>query len=178
MRHPIRYLLAIAVLAAATPARADDLITTKMFKTTQDGTSEQLGTVTMKVDPDNGTSFHVIMHGLPPGQHGFHMHENPFCGPTLMFGVRIPAGAAGMNFDPDSTGRHEGPEGNGQLGDLPFITVKANGTVDETVVAPRIKDQDTLHGHALVVDSGGDNYKDRPSRDGGGGARIACGVID
>ena len=46
----------------------------------------------------------------------------------------------------------------------------------KTVVAPRLKVSD-LAGHALVIHAGGDNYSDQPAPLGGGGARIACGVI-
>jgi len=35
-----------------------------------------------------------------------------------------------------------------------------------------------LHGHALMVHAGGDNHDDHPAPLGGGGARIACGVIN
>jgi Cu-Zn family superoxide dismutase len=44
-------------------------------------------------------------------------------------------------------------------------------------VAPRITNVSTLRGHAVVIHAGGDNYSDVPPL-GGGGARIACGVIN
>ena len=34
-----------------------------------------------------------------------------------------------------------------------------------------------LPGRALVIHAGGDNYSDYPEPAGGGGERIACGVI-
>ena len=43
-------------------------------------------------------------------------------------------------------------------------------------LAPRFKLSE-LKGHALVIHAGGDNYSDTPEKLGGGGARIACGVI-
>jgi Cu-Zn family superoxide dismutase len=36
---------------------------------------------------------------------------------------------------------------------------------------------DDLRGHALMIHEGGDNYSDQPKPLGGGGARIACGVV-
>src|SRR4051794_4149693 len=84
--------------------------------------------------------------------------------------------AAGGHLDPKSSGRHEGPAGNGHLGDLPALTVNNDGTADTPVVAQRIKLSD-LPGHALMIHAGGDNYSDSPEKLGGGGERIACGVI-
>jgi Cu-Zn family superoxide dismutase len=88
-----------------------------------------------------------------------------------------PAGAAGGHLDPAMTGKHEGPEGLGHLGDLPLVTVAADGSVSGTAVAPRIKDVSALKGRALMIHAGGDNYSDAPAPLGGGGARLACGVV-
>jgi Cu-Zn family superoxide dismutase len=55
--------------------------------------------------------------------------------------------------------------------------VAADGTDSETLVAPRITDVNVLKGHSLMIHAGGDNYSDQPKPLGGGGARIACGVI-
>ncbi|HAQ86214.1 MAG TPA: superoxide dismutase [Cu-Zn] SodC1, partial [Pseudomonas sp.] len=44
--------------------------------------------------------------------------------------------------------------------------------------APRLKSLGDLKGHALMVHEGGDNYSDEPKPLGGGGARVACGVIE
>lgn len=33
-----------------------------------------------------------------------------------------------------------------------------------------------LAGRALMIHAGGDNFSDQPEKNGGGGARIACGV--
>jgi Cu-Zn family superoxide dismutase len=42
--------------------------------------------------------------------------------------------------------------------------------------APRLSTDD-LKGRAIVIHSGGDNYSDTPRPLGGGGARVACGVV-
>jgi Cu-Zn family superoxide dismutase len=169
-------LATMMAAGAGAPSLAAD-ITVKMLKATQDGTGESLGTVTIS-DSDAGASFKLALHGLAPGQHGFHVNENDNCGPTRMNGVRIPAGAAGGHYDPDFTGKHAGPLGDGHLGDLPVIEAEKDGSATETVVAPRIKDIETLKGHALIIQIGGDNYKDTPYLGGGGGGRFACGSIE
>ena len=83
--------------------------------------------------------------------------------------------AAGGHYDPANTGVHEGPDGNGHLGDLPRLT-SDGGRVTAAVVAPRLTLGD-LYGRALVIHEGGDNYSDSPSPLGGGGARLGCGVV-
>ena len=71
---------------------------------------------------------------------------------------------------------HMGPEGQGHLGDLPRVQVGADGTSKATLSAPRIKSVAEMQGHALMLHAGGDNYTDQPPL-GGGGARLACGVV-
>jgi Cu-Zn family superoxide dismutase len=132
--------------------------------------------VTLK-DGAEGVSLVVNLHGLPQGQHGFHLHANPSCAlSTAANGTVTPAGAAGAHFDPNHTGMHMGPAGGGHLGDLPRIDVGADGTAHETLVAPRIKSVAEFSGHALMIHTGGDTYADTPPL-GGGGARLACGVV-
>ena len=83
---------------------------------------------------------------------------------------------AGGHYDPGNTGRHEGPYGNGHLGDLPVLAVNASGAATVPVLAPRVRVSDLL-GRSLMVHAGGDNYSDIPAPGGGGGARFACGVV-
>jgi Cu-Zn family superoxide dismutase len=44
------------------------------------------------------------------------------------------------------------------------------------VIARRLKLAD-VKGRAIMIHAGGDNYSDQPAPLGGGGARIACGVV-
>jgi len=157
------------------PAAAADFVA-KMQKVTPDGTGESIGTIGVS-SVEGSVTFAVDLHGLPPGPHGFHVHENGNCQPTVVNNVRVPAGAAGGHFDPNHVGAHAGPHGVGHLGDLPVLEVAADGTAKQTLTAPHIGNAGMLHGHALMIHSGGDNYSDSPALLGGGGARIACGVI-
>ncbi|MCF8053532.1 MAG: superoxide dismutase family protein [Desulfobacterales bacterium] len=104
------------------------------------------------------------------------VHENPDCGPLEKDGKRVPGLAAGGHFDPQNTGRHEGPYGDGHLGDLPPLYADEHGRATLPVLAPRIKVKD-IKGRSLMIHAGGDNYSDHPAKLGGGGARIACGVV-
>ncbi|MGA0602859.1 superoxide dismutase [Cu-Zn] SodC [Caulobacter sp. KR2-114] len=167
---------AATVLLAAGAASAES-VTVPMSLTTPAGPGAPIGEVTA-TDGAGGVVFHLDLHGLPPGQHGFHVHANPSCAPaTAADGKVTPAGGAGGHLDPAKTGMHMGPDGGGHLGDLPFVTAAADGVAKADLTAPHIKSVADLHGHALMLHAGGDNYADQPAPLGGGGARLACGVI-
>jgi len=139
------------------------------------GTGAAVGTVRI-VETRYGLVFYPSLTGLPPGLHGFHVHENASCAAAKQDGTPVPGGAAGGHLDPRGSKRHGEPWGNGHLGDLPPLHVSVNGLAGNPVLAPRLKLSDVLH-HALMVHAGGDNHSDHPAALGGGGARIACGVI-
>lgn len=167
-------LVTTAALAAE-PAE----IVTRIFAATPAGDGAALGTVKARAAqaPATGVVFTTELTGLAPGAHGFHVHENPSCAPAAnKDGQMVAALAAGGHFDPDKSGKHEGPEGHGHLGDLPYLTVGADGGAKASVVAPRLA-MDHLAGRSLMLHAGGDNYSDQPAALGGGGARMACGVI-
>ena len=167
--------LAALVLAAATPAVCENLHTS-MSLVTPIGPGTSVGTITVAASPD-GARFVLDLHGLPPGAHGFHVHANASCAPGEKDGKPVPAGGAGGHLDPAMTAMHMGPDERGHLGDLPRLIIGADGSAKAVLTAPRIKTLDALKGHALMIHTGGDNYADQPAPLGGGGARLACGVI-
>jgi Cu-Zn family superoxide dismutase len=174
-----RHALTLAgLLAASVPVQVQaQTLTVPMQLVDADGGTKSIGTITITGAPD-GVTFTPRLEGLPPGSHGFHVHEKASCDPAMdpKTGKVMPAQAAGGHLDPEKTRRHEGPGGNGHLGDLPALSVDGTGNAASPVVAPRLKISDLL-GHALIIHAGGDSYSDSPKELGGGGARIACGVI-
>ncbi len=167
-------ILAIIVLSAS--AQAADL-TAEMHRTTLEGSGAHVGSVKIS-QHDFGTTFSLQLSGMTPlSEHGFHVHANGSCGPADKGGKMVPALAAGGHWDPDHTGKHQGPMGHGHKGDLPFIQADKDGRVTVKVTAVAISDVMALKGHALMIHEGGDNYKDIPKKLGGGGARMFCGVI-
>jgi Cu-Zn family superoxide dismutase len=56
------------------------------------------------------------------------------------------------------------------------LVVDGNGMATLPMVVPHLKVKD-LVGHSLMIHAGGDNYADTPAPLGGGGGRIACGVV-
>lgn len=163
------------LLWAASPALAGDLVF-EMVRLNATGTGDSVGTVTVS-DSLYGAILTPDLSGLTgmTGLHGFHLHENPDCGPGEKDGKVVPGLAAGGHYDPEGTGRHEGPYGEGHLGDLPPLYVGEDGRAVLPVLAPRLKAAD-FAGRSLILHLGGDNYSDDPAPLGGGGARIACGL--
>ncbi len=139
------------------------------------GAGNALGSVRL-LETAHGLVFYPALKGLAPGLHGFHVHENGSCAPAMRDGVPIAALAAGGHFDPQRTGKHGEPWGDGHLGDLPALVVATDGSASMPVLAPRMKLSD-VRGRALIVHAGGDNHSDQPLVLGGGGARVGCGVI-
>ncbi|WP_296256050.1 MULTISPECIES: superoxide dismutase [Cu-Zn] SodC [unclassified Pseudomonas] len=141
-----------------------------------EGEPQPIGQITLS-ETAYGLLFTPKLTSLPAGVHGFHVHENGSCDAGTKDGNKGAALAAGGHFDPDRTGRHLGPYADGHLGDLPAIYVTENGEASYPVLAPRLKEISRIKGHALMIHAGGDNYADMPMPLGGGGDRVACGVI-
>lgn len=158
-----------------TSAYAAESVT--IYLITPDGVGDQIGTVTLE-DTAGGLQLTPKLQRLPEGVHGFHTHANPSCEPGEADGKKGAGLGAGGHYDPQSTGQHHGPEAtDGHLGDLPRLTVAADGTATQAVTAPHLKLAE-VKGRSLMIHAGGDNYSDTPQPLGGGGARIACGVIE
>lgn len=170
-------VLGLSSVVAAQPAAATAVgpIVVEMNLVDEKGTTTPVGKITA-TDTGYGLLLKPSLHDLPPGLHGFHVHEKPSCDPGEKDGKTVPALGAGGHYDPASTRRHEGPYGTGHLGDLPAIYVGPDGKADYPVLAPRLKAADLL-GRSLMIHAGGDNHSDHPDPLGGGGARIACGVV-
>ena len=170
----MKRLLIPLALAAAGAAHAD--YTVNMTSISAKGAGASVGTVKVTEAASGGVTFTPQLKGLPAGQHGFHIHESPNCGPKEKDGKPIAGEAAGPHWDPDKAGKHGAPKGGGHRGDLPPLEVAADGSATRAVTAPRLKLAD-LGNKSLMIHAGGDNFSDSPKPSGGGGDRIACGVI-
>ncbi len=159
-------ILPVLAFVFAPVAFAD--ITVAMYEYDANGTEKNIGTVDIQQNK-YGVLFVPNLRDLPPGIHGFHVHDHPSCSDHFM--------AAGGHLDPKHTNRHLGPYNQlGHLGDLPALYVDKDGNSTFPVLAPRLRLTD-LTGHTLMIHAGGDNYSDLPKELGGGGPRIACGLI-
>ena len=122
-----------------------------------------------------GVTFRIDASGLPHGVHGLHVHAVGRCDPPEFT-------SAGPHWNPVSR-KHgmNNPEGP-HAGDLPNVTVAANGVLGETVTLTGASLTATgpdllldADGAALVLHAAADDYVTDPS--GNSGARIACAVI-
>lgn len=162
-----RLALSASLLCVMSTASADS-VTVNMERLNVDGGKVAIGQVRF-VDTQYGLLIEPALTALPPGVHGFHVHQHPSCDDYGM--------SAGDHLDPAHTGQHLGPYvAKGHQGDLPILMVNAQGQANIPTLAPRLTVTDLL-GHAIMIHAGGDNYSDMPQRLGGGGARIACGVV-
>lgn len=156
-------LLSLGLISTSYAAKTVEI---ELFQA--DGKVVPAGTVTL-TDTAYGLLITPNLKGLPSGLHGFHIHEHASCADHGM--------AASGHLDPAKTNKHLGPyDKKGHLGDLPILIVDTNGNATIPTIAPKIKLHQTTN-HALMIHEGGDNYSDEPEKLGGGGARIACGVI-
>ncbi len=132
-----------------------------------------VGTVTAW-ETAGGIGLRLQASGLPHGVHGIHVHAVGMCaGPDFK--------SAGAHWNP-AVRKHglsnpAGPHG----GDLPNVTVAANGTLSATLTVPgaslsggpgSLLDGD---GAALVLHAAADDNLTDPS--GNSGDRIACAVL-
>ena len=121
----------------------------------------QLGNVEVVVD----------LTGVPPGVHGFHIHEKGDCGNN--------GANAGGHFNP--TGMvHGAPDAvSHHAGDFGNVTADANGEVHTRFTTHSISLTEGFSssaiGHAVVLHEKADDLISQPS--GNAGARIACGVV-
>ncbi len=146
-----------------------------MHLVNENGVGKEIGTVTVSDSP-YGLILTPNLSELTPGGHGFHIHRHANGGPGEKEGKVTPGLAAGAHYDPKGSGKHDGPYGQGHLGDLPVLYVGEDGRAVLPMLAPRLKVSD-LKGHSLMIHAGGDNYSDRPIPLGAGGDRMACGII-
>ncbi len=165
---------ASAILLAAGPLDAAE-VTVTMKAVGPSGVGDLLGTIVFQ-DMASGLRIQPSLSGLAEGRHGFHVHQNPACGVKEKAGEPVAGLAAGGHFDPGKAGAHAGPVGTGHLGDLPVLYVDDKGRANRAAYASRLKTSN-LAGRSIMIHAGGDNYSDQPARLGGGGARVACGVV-
>lgn len=159
-----------ALLAAGLVAHAQQTVHVSL----KDGKGQDVGHAMISAAKDGGVSIALSLKNLPAGQHALHFHQVPKCDPPDFT-------SAGPHFNPTSK-KHglQNPEGH-HAGDMPNITIRANGTLETTVVnkdvtlAAGANSLFANGGTALVVHAAADDLKSDPA--GNAGARIACGVV-
>lgn len=163
------------VLAGCVPMAAPDIVYADVPLVRNDGTN--IGTVRVYQE-NTGVVLRVDAHGLPPGQHGVHLHAVGSCeGPKFT--------SAGAHWNPTAKQHgHHNPSGF-HWGDLGNLGVGADGTLTAGLLVPGARLRTDGNGDgpvfldpdgaALVFHAAADDEKTDPS--GNSGDRIACAVL-
>ena len=83
-----------------------------MHAVDESGVGDAVGDVTVH-DSGHGVVFSPRLYALPPGLHGFHVHQKPSCKARREDGEMTAAAAAGGHYAPDGAEDHAAPWGNG-----------------------------------------------------------------
>lgn len=135
---------------------------------------QEAGTVSFRQTRSGMLHVIVEMTGLPPGPHGFHVHETGECDAAGGFE------SAGGHL---AAGKEHGIEAEGgpHPGDFPNVHVGQDGVLKVEFFTDRLSlgegeaslmDDD---GSAVMVHADPDDHASQPS--GEAGDRIACGVV-
>jgi len=167
MKQLVPVSLAILILAGACATTARPTATATLSPTSGNTAN---GTVTFTQLRDGSVEVSVRLTGVPPGIHGFHVHDKGDCGDN--------GNAAGGHFNPMSSPHGAPSDASHHAGDFGNVEADASGNVTETrtlhgiTVAPGTT---SVVGHAVILHANPDDLKTQPT--GNAGGRIACGVV-
>lgn len=140
-----------------------------------DPEGREVGQAELVQTPNQGVLIRLAVEGLEPGVHGFHIHETGQCDAPDFSG-------AGGHYAPRGHAHGVLHEEGSHAGDLLNLVVPPGGRLEVERLAAGValgpdaeaslRDSD---GSALVIHANADDYVSQPS--GGGGPKIACGVI-
>lgn len=128
------------------------------------------GTVTLTQLGDGSVRVTVNLTGVPPGTHGFHIHDKGDCGDN--------GNAAGGHFNPAST-NHGAPSADPHhAGDFGNVTADEAGNVKTQFTTRSVTVEagpSSAVGHAVILHANPDDLVTQPT--GNAGGRIACGIV-
>lgn len=166
MRKLILFSIALLVLASCASTSGPSASAT--LSPTSGSTAS--GTVTFAQLADGAVFVTVDLTGVPPGVHGFHVHDKGDCGDN--------GNAAGGHFNPATTA-HGAPSADPHhAGDFGNVTAGADGRVHTDFTTRSITvaaGPNSAVGHAVILHANPDDLVTQPT--GNAGARIACGVV-
>lgn len=126
---------------------------------------------------DEGVTIQVLVEGLTPGAHGWHLHEFGTCDSA----TDEPFSSAGGHWNPTDM-EHGAPDAESHhVGDFGNFEATADGLADASITSSdftlgegptSVFDED---GTAIILHAGEDDLMTQPSGDSG--ARFACGVV-
>jgi Cu-Zn family superoxide dismutase len=144
------------------------------FAAMKDRDGQDRGTVTFTETQSGVLHVLVEMTGLPPGPHGFHVHEKGECDAATGFES---AGAHYSVGGEHGVAHDKGPH----VGDLPNVHVGQDGVLKAEFFTERLSIGEgeaplmDADGSAVMVHAGPDDHTTQPGGDAGD--RIACGIL-
>jgi Cu-Zn family superoxide dismutase len=173
-RAEITALALVTSLLALPGCKDDHEESRKATAELRNADGNSMGTASLE-EVESGVELRFEGKNLPPGPHGFHIHEKGMCDPPSFE-------SAGDHFNPTNEPHGMQHAGGFHLGDLPNLKVEDDGTAEATVLIKGVNLEDggerSLlggNGTALIIHAQEDDQKTDPS--GLSGARIACGVL-
>jgi Cu-Zn family superoxide dismutase len=157
--------------ASAAPPAAESAGGKTVEVTFQPKSGSNLSGKATLTETAEGVKVDLALEGLPPGEHGAHVHEKGDCSAA-------DGSSAGGHFNPASN-PHALPTGTPRhLGDLGNITISPDGKGTLDIVAPgaNLKDGDpnSFLGKAIIVH---EKQDDGGQPTGNAGGRIGCAEI-
>ena len=130
---------------------------------TQPSMGTTSGTITFRQSGDN-VKIHAELTGLPPGEHGIHIHEKGDLSAADL-------SSAGGHYDPEMHHLHGGPGTNPMIhaGDLGNITADMSGkaTLDLTVDDISLNGKNPIVGKSVIIHAKPDDFSSQPTGNSG-----------
>jgi superoxide dismutase, Cu-Zn family len=155
-------------LACATTPRTDELRAVATLEGRSG--SDAFGVVTF-TETGGIVVIRVDLSNVPPGPHGFHVHETGDCSAP-------DASSAGPHFDPAGDPHGALHEVRSHAGDLGNLTASAAGRIQTEIRTSKLTVSSgprSVIGRSVVLHADPDDLESQPAGDAG--ARIACGVV-
>jgi superoxide dismutase, Cu-Zn family len=122
------------------------------------------------VSSENGIRVNVMVTGLTPGRHGFHIHQFGDCSSP-------DAESAGGHFNPHNVDHGARTDSIRHIGDFGNLEADSTGRAAISFLDTLISFEgiNSIIGRAVIIHENEDDLRSQPT--GNAGARLACGVI-